>query len=75
MDTQTIVKEILGTGVTQGELAEKAHCSQALISAYLNGKRGSRPTYEIGARLMDIHRAVVGGDRRTRSPVSVRNLK
>jgi transcriptional regulator with XRE-family HTH domain len=72
MDTQTIVKEILGTGVTQDELAERANCSQALISAYLNGKRGSRPTYEIGARLMDIHRAVVGGDRRS---VSVANLK
>jgi transcriptional regulator with XRE-family HTH domain len=59
MDTQTEVKQILDTGITQAALAARIPCSQALISALLHGKRGRRPTYDIAVRLKEIYVEVV----------------
>jgi predicted transcriptional regulator len=56
MDIQKIVSELLSTDLNQQQLADLVPCRQSLISAYLNGKRGSRPTMQIGNRLLDLHK-------------------
>lgn len=55
MDTQKITQDLLATKLTQAELAELVPCSQSLINAFLNGKRGSRPSKAIGDRLEVLH--------------------
>jgi len=56
MDTQKITRELLGTGLTQQELADLVPCSQPTIAAYANGKRGSKPSFLVGSRLLVLHR-------------------
>lgn len=56
MDTQKITTELLGTGITEQQLADLIPCSQSTISAYRNGARGSRPSLAIGLRLIELHR-------------------
>ncbi len=56
---QVTVKEILESGqFTQVSLGERLQCSQALVSALLNGKRGKRLSFELGSRLQEIHQEV-----------------
>ncbi|MBR7747431.1 helix-turn-helix domain-containing protein [Undibacterium baiyunense] len=56
MDTQKITSELLASGLTQQELASMAKCSQSLISALLRGERGTRLSFEIGNRLIRLHK-------------------
>ena len=56
MDTKKITSELLASGLTQQELADKAGCSQSLISALLRGERGTRLSFEIGSRLLNLHK-------------------
>lgn len=60
MDTQKITAELLATGLTQKQLADKVPCSQAAINAFSRGIRGRRPTFAIGQRLLDLHRELCG---------------
>lgn len=55
MDPQKIVTELLATELTQQELAELVPCSQSIISAFLNGKRGQRVSLVLGERLIALH--------------------
>ena len=55
MNWQKLVAELIDSGLTQTGVAEKAECSQNLISDLLHGKRGKRLTYEIGVRLVALH--------------------
>lgn len=56
MNTQTTTIEILDTGLTQAELAQRLGCSQSLISAFVLGKRGSNLRMDIGRKLEAEHR-------------------
>lgn len=56
MDTQKITSELLASGLTQQELASMARCSQSLISALVRGERGARLSFEIGNRLINLHK-------------------
>lgn len=56
MDTQKITQDLIATSLTQKELADLIPCSQSLINAFLNGKRGSRPSKSIGDRLEELHK-------------------
>ena len=56
MDAKTITSEILASGLTQQELAEKVPCSQSLISALIRGERGTRLSFQIGQSLLKIHK-------------------
>lgn len=56
MDTKKITSELLASGLTQQELADKAGCSQSLISALVRGERGTRLSFEIGVRLVKLHK-------------------
>jgi predicted transcriptional regulator len=56
MDTQKITSELLATGLKQHELADLIPCSQSLISALLRGERGSRLSFQIGQRLLALHK-------------------
>jgi transcriptional regulator with XRE-family HTH domain len=56
MDIQKSVSELLGTGLTQDELAGLVPCGQSTINAYFKGKRGKRPSLEIGQRIIELHR-------------------
>jgi transcriptional regulator with XRE-family HTH domain len=55
METQKITSELLATGLTQQELADLIDCSQSTVAAFLNGTRGSNPTYAIATRLLELH--------------------
>jgi predicted transcriptional regulator len=57
MDIQKITSELLATGMKQHELASLIPCSQSLISALVRGRRGSRLSFDIGKRLIAIHRS------------------
>lgn len=54
MDIQKITSDLIATGLTQQELANLVPCSQSSINAFLQGKRGSRPSLAIGNRLMEL---------------------
>ncbi|AVF41574.1 transcriptional regulator [Pandoraea apista] len=60
MDIRKAVSDLLGTGLTQSQLAIEADCSQSLISALFSGKRGVRPSYGIAKRIEELHAAKVG---------------
>jgi transcriptional regulator with XRE-family HTH domain len=55
MDMKKIVSELLSTGLTQQQLADLVNCKQPTINAFLHGKRGKRPTLEIGSGLLDLY--------------------
>jgi len=40
MDAHTIIHRLLGTGLTQAEIAELADIAQSTVSSYANQKRG-----------------------------------
>jgi transcriptional regulator with XRE-family HTH domain len=60
MDIQKITRELLATGMTQQKLAELVPCSQSMISAFLNGTRGAKPSFAIGAKLLELHKERCG---------------
>ena len=53
---QKLVKDLLNTRLTQAKLAEMVGCSQSLITAFLNGHRGKRPSMDIGIRITNLHK-------------------
>lgn len=60
MDMKTKVSRILETGLTQQQLADLVPCSQSTINAFSKGKRGMRPSMEIGIRINAIHAQLCG---------------
>lgn len=56
MDTQKITSDLLGTGLTEQELADLVPCSQPTINAFKRGDRGKRPSMNIGMRLLELHK-------------------
>ncbi len=62
MDIKKITLELLETGMTQQELADLANCSQSTINAFAKGKRGSRPTLDLGLRLLTLHQERCAAD-------------
>lgn len=56
MDIQKAVSDLLGSGLTQSQLAGLIPCSQSLISALLRGARGSRVSFAIADRVRALHR-------------------
>lgn len=42
--------------MTQSEVAKLIGCGQSYVSDLANGKRGKSMSYEIGARLIQLHR-------------------
>lgn len=57
MDIQKLVNDLLGTGLSQTELAKLAGCAPHTITRYANGDRGKRPSYEIASKLQSLHRS------------------
>ncbi|WP_150558890.1 helix-turn-helix domain-containing protein [Pandoraea bronchicola] len=55
MDIQKAVSDLLGTGLTQSQLAAEVPCSQSQISSLLSGARGARVSYAIAARIAELH--------------------
>ncbi|WP_353191387.1 helix-turn-helix transcriptional regulator [Pandoraea pnomenusa] len=55
MDIQKAVSDLLGTGLTQAQLAGQIPCSQSLVSALLSGKRGERVSYVIASRIAELY--------------------
>lgn len=53
-----IIQELLNTGLTQGQIAERVQVTQTHISNLLHEKRGKRLGFEIGTRLIALHREV-----------------
>ena len=55
MNWKKITLDLLGTGLTQTQLAELVDCSQNMISDLSLGKKGERLSYKIGKKLTDLH--------------------
>lgn len=53
-----IIQELLNTGLTQGQIAERVQVTQTHISDLLHEKRGKRLGFEIGTRLIALHQEV-----------------
>jgi len=60
MDFQKMTTELLGTGLTEQQLADLVPCSQSTINAFRHGKRGARPSMVIGSRLLALHADLCG---------------
>jgi len=54
MDWKTLIAKLIEAGMTQRQIAAKAGCTAACISALARGERGARVSYEIGARLVEL---------------------
>lgn len=57
MDTQTIVKDLLATGLSQTELSKLVGCAPHTITQYASGVRGKRPSFAFGTKLLSLHKA------------------
>jgi len=53
-----IIQELLMAGLTQGQIAERVQVTQTHISDLLHEKRGKRLGFEIGSRLIALHKEV-----------------
>lgn len=58
MDWKTLIAKLIEAGMTQQQIADKAGCTAACISALARGTRGARVSYEIGARLVELHNSL-----------------
>lgn len=58
MNWQQIVNDILNTGLTQAELGVKVGCPQSTISDFSSGKRGKRPSWNVGSALVELHKSL-----------------
>lgn len=56
MNWKALIQEILESGMTQAEVAKLIGCGQSYVSDLANGKRGKSMSYEIGARLIQLHK-------------------
>ena len=65
MDFQKITSDLLGTGLTEQQLADLVPCSQPTINAFRHGKRGARPSMLIGGRLLELHQQLCSPCRTT----------
>ncbi len=55
MNWQQMVKDLLESGLTQMQLADKLSCSQSMVSDLASGERGSRLSWELGNAIIKAH--------------------
>lgn len=55
MNWQQMVKDLLESGFTQVQLAEKLDCPQSTVSDLFTGKRGIRPSWDLGNAIIQAH--------------------
>ena len=55
MNWTLLIKDLIDSGLTQAEIAERVGCRQGYVSDVLNGRRGKSLSYEIGSRLIELH--------------------
>jgi predicted transcriptional regulator len=67
MDIQQTVKEILGTGLTQTEVADIVNCSQATISDLATGKQ-TTTELQLGLRILELHKERTRKNGKRKSP-------
>ncbi|MGU7816594.1 hypothetical protein [Burkholderia sp. AW49-1] len=67
MDIQIAITELLGSGLTQAQLAGMIPCSQSLVSALLNGTRGARTSHKIASRVVELHGSHVASIRQAKA--------
>lgn len=58
MNWQQMVKDLLESGYTQVQLAERLKCTQSTVSGMASGERGIRPSWELGEEIIKAHRAM-----------------
>lgn len=56
MNWQQMISDLLDSGMQQQQLAEKLDCSQTYISDLYNDKRGKRVSYELGIKIIKLHK-------------------
>src|SRR5260363_245272 len=72
MEMQRIVQELLSTGLTQKKLADLVPCSQSLISALADGRRGKNLSYQIGLKLISLLNQVRSASKKPPRPTPSR---
>jgi predicted transcriptional regulator len=58
MDIQTIVKDLLETGISATAVSKLVGCAPHTITRYANGDRGKRPSYELANKLKSLHKSL-----------------
>ncbi len=58
MDWTKIIAEILASGLTQVEVAERCNTHQGYVSGLLRGKKRN-PCWAIGDKLLALHRRII----------------
>jgi transcriptional regulator with XRE-family HTH domain len=56
MNWKTLIQDLKDRGLTQEEIAAHVGCSQNYVSDLYNGKRGQALSYELGQRLVALHK-------------------
>lgn len=55
MNWQQMVQDMLESGFTQVQLAEKLGCSQSVVSDLARGERGIRMSWDLGDTIIKAH--------------------
>jgi transcriptional regulator with XRE-family HTH domain len=55
-----LLNELIAAGYTQRRIAQESGLDQTTISRLINGKRGTRPTYETVLAIRGLHGRVKG---------------
>lgn len=55
MNWQQMVQDLLESGFTQVQLAEKLDCSQSVVSDLARGERGIRMSWDLGDTIIKAH--------------------
>lgn len=58
MNWKLLIQEVLDSGMTQLEAAKSIGCGQSYVSDLASGKRGKSVSYEIGVKLIQLHKQI-----------------
>lgn len=55
MNWKTLISDLIASGLTQAQIAERVGCSQATVSELMNGKTET-PNFALGTALVALHK-------------------
>ncbi|WP_223996488.1 helix-turn-helix domain-containing protein [Burkholderia gladioli] len=61
MNAQTLIADLMRSGLTQMEIERRSGVDQSTVSGLYTGKRGKRVSYEVVKKLETLHGEVFAG--------------
>lgn len=62
MTAQTLIADLLASGLTQKEIERRTGIDQSTVSGIHTGRRGKRVSYETMTRLQSVHDEIIKKD-------------